>query len=82
MIIRELKSGCGTATVTLDYREIVDIGQALADEKEKKSYLGDLARQFAVLHNLTKEGAVELLKPTWWKDKDEERKDADGEENK
>ena len=82
MIIRELKSGCGTATVTLDYREIVDIERALADEKEKKSYLGDLARQFAVLHNLTKEGAVELLKPTWWKDRDEESKDTDNKEDK
>ena len=63
MILNSLKSNLGYATVTLDYNEIVKIHNALYECKDEKTE--NLCSQFGVLHNLTKEGALEELKTIW-----------------
>lgn len=78
MILNSLKSNLGHATVTLDYDEIVKIHNALYKCKDEKTE--NLFSQFGVLHNLTKEGALEELK-TIWEIQAEQKEQIKGENN-
>lgn len=65
MILKELTSDCGHATVTLSYNEIRDLNNLLYEVNKEE--LSALSRQFAVLQLLTKDGGLLFLKKPDWK---------------
>lgn len=80
MYLRELRSNRGHAVVELTYKDIIDISNMLFTFAEE-GHIGDnqhyrsLCDQFAILHDLAKEGDLTDLKLTYGSlDTDEAKK--------
>jgi len=66
MILKELTSDLGHATVILSYDKIRDLNNLLYEiGKDNKEKLSSLSRQFNALQLLTKDGGLQFLKVDW-----------------
>lgn len=69
MVVQELRSGHGSATVTLSYSEIRELTNLLfhtQQEKEKYTdHIKELDLEFNILHELVKDGGLQMLVPRY-----------------
>lgn len=69
MVVHELRSGHGSATITLSYSEIRELTNLLfhtQQEKEKYTdHIKELDLEFNILHELVKDGGLQLLVPRY-----------------
>lgn len=69
MIVQELKSGHGSATVTLSYSEIRELTNLLFHTQQEKErytdHIKELDLEFNILHELVKDGGLQMLVPRY-----------------
>ena len=69
MVVQEVRSGHGGATVTLSYSEIRELTNLLFNtQQEKEKYterVKELDLEFNILHELVKDGGLQMLVPRY-----------------